>query len=455
MDASTELDTSPYISNIECVPPSPSSLHPDIDIDHTSPYDNSFSFSSSHHPSPSHHSTANNNAHGSPSYNGSYQNSPFSAHSELSYTEHDLGLGLGFGASSDFSSFLDDPNDPLGSGSGTGYDPTDFDGPSHGGLLMFNDSDNDMYSPTFNPLSTGSSMGSGGGVEHRAPYDYSSPSSNASNGEGGGSRSRASSVGSNHHRHQQQGSSPHMQQQQLSPPPHQQQPQQTSNNFSPSPRLDVAHSFENMSFHSPHVFSEPLPDPTQPSHHPLNLNHAQMHHHSQSLSSHPHNQQGGQGHNGRQHSLSLSHRSQNSQDMPMKPPSPPRLMMPDQEPPTINAPDGMGGGGPQLHIVPATPISGGGAGREPVPFQTRLETLHQSEYFLLSSSIFYYISSIFIFYSTFFLISLNDHGRSSLLFLLWALMRATVAHLFVAPTQSSFPILPASSTFDLRGKYLR
>lgn len=33
--------------------------------------------------------------------------------------------------------------------------------------------------------------------------------------------------------------------------------------------------------------------------------------------------------------------------------------------------------GPQLHIVPATPVSGGGAASQSVPFQSTLETLHQ------------------------------------------------------------------------------
>ncbi|KAF8145403.1 hypothetical protein K438DRAFT_1630147 [Mycena galopus ATCC 62051] len=69
--------------------------------------------------------------------------------------------------------------------------------------------------------------------------------------------------------------------------------------------------------------------------------------------------------------------------------SPPRLLMPDAAgdgnnagglaPPTINAPEG-DGLGPRLHIVPATPVSGGGAaGPQAVPFQTSLETLHQGE----------------------------------------------------------------------------
>lgn len=81
----------------------------------------------------------------------------------------------------------------------------------------------------------------------------------------------------------------------------------------PPASLDVAQSFENMSFHSPGWGNAPLPE------------------------------SGGGG----------------------KPPSPPRLLMPEDQtygvpPPTINAPDGDGSvGGPHLRIVPATPVSGG------------------------------------------------------------------------------------------------
>ncbi|KAJ7755434.1 hypothetical protein B0H16DRAFT_1690176 [Mycena metata] len=110
--------------------------------------------------------------------------------------------------------------------------------------------------------------------------------------------------------------------------------------ISPSPRMDVARSFENMTFRSPNWGTDPLPRdrPTSP----------------------------------------------NMQ----KPQSPPRLLMPDDEhavhgaggftPPTINAPEG-DGVGPRLHIVPATPVSGGGAGSTGAgpSFQSGLETLHQ------------------------------------------------------------------------------
>ncbi|KAJ7875032.1 hypothetical protein B0H13DRAFT_1632890 [Mycena leptocephala] len=62
-----------------------------------------------------------------------------------------------------------------------------------------------------------------------------------------------------------------------------------------------------------------------------------------------------------------------------KPQLPPRLLMPDTggnpssnfAPPTINAPEG-DGLGPRLNIVPATPVTSGGAALTAVPF---LETL--------------------------------------------------------------------------------
>jgi hypothetical protein len=115
----------------------------------------------------------------------------------------------------------------------------------------------------------------------------------------------------------------------------------------PSPRLQVAQSLEGMSFHSPHWNPTQLPiDP--------------------------------------------------SMSPPQKPQSPPQLLIPDtstagpsfsQQTPSINAPSGDGGmvsTGPQLHIVPATPVSGGGAASQSVPFQTTLGTLHQGH--SLSSS---------------------------------------------------------------------
>ena len=71
--------------------------------------------------------------------------------------------------------------------------------------------------------------------------------------------------------------------------------------------------------------------------------------------------------------------------------SPPQLVIPDisspsssahDEPPTINAPEGDGlPNGPQLHIVPATPISGGGVVGQNVQY------MRQGEFPLLSCSL--------------------------------------------------------------------
>ncbi|OAX41440.1 hypothetical protein K503DRAFT_493539 [Rhizopogon vinicolor AM-OR11-026] len=228
-----------------------------------------------------------------PSYNGSYQNSPYSGHSELSYDPD---------GPDTFGLFQDDTaNIP----SHDEYDPSEYDPPNSSGLLMFQGEylDHDpqvSLSVTHAPFENRS----------QNSFDHSSPSSN---GAGDESRSRASSVSSN--------------------------PQIPTS----SPRLDMAHSFENLRFDSPHWPSHKLP-----SDRPLSP--------------------------------------------PRKPQSPPQLLIPDsspatrslfpQEPPVINAPDGDGGfasSGPQLHVVPATPISGGGAASQPVPFQSTLKTLHQGK----------------------------------------------------------------------------
>ncbi|KAJ7301646.1 hypothetical protein DFH08DRAFT_993384 [Mycena albidolilacea] len=239
-----------------------------------------------------------------PSYNGSYHNSPYSNHSELSFS--------GDPTQDSFALFDDEPGQQQGR---DGYDPAEYDAPqAGGGLLMFNDSD---YMSGPGPYV--SSVPVGPAPDRHRSYDYSSPNSS----DGGEeqqvhqqrhqSRSRASSIASNHH----------------------QQPQS-------SPRMNVAQAFDNMTFRSPNWGTEPLPLPRSP------------------RAASPHMQQ------------------------QQKPQSPPRLLMPDDnsgpsnfDPPTINAPEGDGlGAGPRLHIVPATPVSGGGAaGGAGVPgFQ---ETLHQ------------------------------------------------------------------------------
>ncbi|KAG1761514.1 hypothetical protein EDD22DRAFT_634833 [Suillus occidentalis] len=226
-----------------------------------------------------------------PSYNGSYQNSPYSGHSELSYDPD---------GPEAFGLFDGDANNVA---SRDEYDPSEYDPPNSSGLLMFQgeympDVDHNSLSVTHASFDNRSSNA----------FDHSSPSSN---GGGDEPRSRASSVSSN----------PHI---------------PTS-----SPRLDMAHSFENLHFESPHWQPHKLP-------------------------------------------------ADRSMSPPRKPQSPPQLLIPDsspaarslfpQDPPMINAPDGDGGftsSGPQLHIVPATPISGGGAASQAVPFQSTLKTLHQ------------------------------------------------------------------------------
>ncbi|KAJ7145102.1 hypothetical protein C8R43DRAFT_550392 [Mycena crocata] len=268
-----------YIADTEFRNPSPENYH--IALEPQSPY--SFEYSNLGSPPFPH----------TPSYNGSYHNSPYSNHSELSFS----------GEQEPFSLFEEEP---AGVSVRTDYDPSEYD-PPQSSLLMFNDND---YIPGHYDHSQISSVPVAPGPDHRnAPYDYSSPSSNGGgdSGEESKHRSRASSISSNPH-------------------------------ISPSPRMDVAQSFENMTFRSPNWGTEPLPRDRPGS---------------------PHQQ---------------------------KPQSPPRLLMPDNgsnsspnfAPPTINAPEGDGGVvGPRLHIVPATPVSGGGAASTAVPFQTSLETLHQ------------------------------------------------------------------------------
>lgn len=277
-------DGSPYINDIEFQPPSPS----------IESYNNFNHLASPPFPR-------------TPSYNGSYNNSPYSGHSELSFVDNP-----------EIFNFTTD--DELGINQD--YDPAEYDPPHSNSLLMFNDSDYLAYD-THHPVSS-ISLAPLVELRNSAPYDYSSP--NSSNGGDSGAendrRSRASSTSSNN-----------------APISHHQQ------HINPSPRLEVAHSFENMNFHSPNWGTNPLPQspPVQ------------------------------------------------------KAKSPPRLVMPDssqppsgvptgssiggggypQPTPMINAPEGDGYSGPALHVVPATPVSGGGAGgAQPVnPFQSGMETL--------------------------------------------------------------------------------
>lgn len=260
---------------------SPSPSNKPINIGTTSPFD---AFEFSHLQSPPFPHT--------PSYNGSYQNSPYSGHSDLSYED-----------GPEESALLGDSLDGLGFREN--YDPSEYD-PPNTTLLMFDSNFMTDFDPNGAHVSVSVTPAP---IDQHSPrsYDHSSPSSN---GEGR-PRSRASSVSSN--------------------------PQILPHS---SPHLDVAHNFENLRFDSPNWRHNQLP-------------------------------------------------GERTLSPPRKAQSPPQLLIPDsspslfpQEAPMINAPDGDGGfvsSGPQLHIVPATPVSGGGAASQAVPFQSTLETLHQGK----------------------------------------------------------------------------
>ncbi|KAF9533969.1 hypothetical protein CPB83DRAFT_417700 [Crepidotus variabilis] len=328
----TEVRDSPYITNFDLVPPSPTRSH-NLEFDHTSPFEANFANNALTSPTFPH----------SPSYNGSYYNSPYSQHSELAELD-----------------FLTDFPSAPGSGINPEYETSEYDAPNSSGngqgnsLLMFS-SDTDYMSPPYS---------GGAGDVHRgragSPFDHGSPGSSAggddNNGATHGRHSRASSVASHHNPHL-QSPSPQPQGLNYSPQP----------NFHPSPRLDVVNSFGNMSVHTPNWGAQSLP-------------------------------QGG-------HSPNVQ--SQGLPQGSQKPLSPPRLSMPPSMAfesestavPTINAPDegdghdnngngglrsaGNGPGGPSFNIVPATPVSGGVShARQGVQFQQSLGTLPQgkSEY---------------------------------------------------------------------------
>jgi len=272
---------SDYITNIDFVPPSPQRSNPlDLPFDYP-PFDQQAPITSPPLP-----------------HTPSSYYSPYSQHSELSFTADDILL-------QDFPTAMNE------------YEPSDYDPPNQQGSLLMFTNDTDYMSPHFSPNNPSDSHRS-----TRSPFDHGSPQSNASGADENNNhdprRSRASSVASNH-------PSPGL-------PPTSHSPQPT---FHPSPGLSV--TFGNMSVHTPTWGTVPLPQlsPNQPILH--------------------------------------------------KPQSPPRLLMPDdqqqqqQNLPIINAPHGDDDmmDGPQLHIVPATPVSGGGAGRPNVLFQTTLATLNQ------------------------------------------------------------------------------
>ncbi|KAI6039836.1 hypothetical protein EDC04DRAFT_2867843 [Pisolithus marmoratus] len=147
------------------------------------------------------------------SYNGSYQNSPYSGHSELSFDPdgpENVGL-LG-----------DELNGPMAARDD--YDPFDHDAPNSSTLFMF---DSEFLDPNGPPVSVSVTPAP---LDQHSPlsFDHSSPSSN----DDGAPRSRTSSVSSNHNPQIHAGS---------------------------SPRLDVARSFEKLHFESPRWSASHLP----------------------------------------------------------------------------------------------------------------------------------------------------------------------------------------------------
>lgn len=202
-----------------------------------------------------------------PSYNGSYHNSPYSTVSELDFDSKDDSLGL-------FDS------DPLAVPPTEDYDPSKYDAPSSTGLLMFDDNfisgvnNSNRVSVSVTPADDANSP----------YYDHGSPASSNGGAESGaenGRRSPASSVSS------------HI-------------------GITASPHLD----FNQLHVESP--YHRPIPMPNE------------------------------------------------GASPQMKTQSPPFLVIPElnqpggyqQDPPVIHAPAG-DGVGPHLHIVPATPVSGG------------------------------------------------------------------------------------------------
>ena len=284
MDVMGSDKGSDFVTNFAFVPPSPPQLESVFDYP---AFDSAAPITSPPLPHTS-------------SYNGSYY-SPYSQHSELSFSGDDIQL-------------QDFPN-PMNE-----YEPLDYDAPNQPASLLMFTNDSDYMSPHFSPNNRST----------RSPFDHSSPSSNTSGADENNithlddiRRSRPSSVASNY------------------PSPALPSPPQPT--FDPSPRLSA--NFGNMSVHTPTWNTAPLPQisPNVNAQSPLPV-----------------------------------HKSQ----------SPPRLLMPDdqqqqqqQNIPIINAPHGDDDmmDGPQLCIVPATPVSGSGPGRASVPFQTTSSALSQGE----------------------------------------------------------------------------
>jgi hypothetical protein len=118
-----------------------------------------------------------------PSYSGSYHNSPYSQVSELDFDSKDDSLGL-------FDS------DPLAISPREDYDPSKYDAPSSTGLLMFDDG---FMSGVNNSNRVSVSVTPADDAHSPAYYDQGSPGSSNGGGESGaenGRRSPASSASS-------------------------------------------------------------------------------------------------------------------------------------------------------------------------------------------------------------------------------------------------------------------
>lgn len=273
------VTSSPYIQEQHDFQ-SASSTPAHFDINHSeSPYlVDSYSFDQDFAPDSGHFPHT-------PSYNGSYQNSPYSVLSDLPNFDNTDGPDA-------LALFEDNPS---GISITEEYDPAEYDVPNATGLLTFDEHYMSAVESANAHVSVSITPPSYDNAPSPSAYDHASPAS--SNGADD-DRSRASSASS------------------YMPP-------------NSPPLNDFTQNFESMHFESPSWSTSQLP--------------------------------------GDRHSPPAQ-----------KPHSPPQLVIPDisspattvhDEPPTINAPEGDGiSSGPQLHIVPATPISGGGGVTQNIAF---------------------------------------------------------------------------------------
>lgn len=320
--------------NFDIIPPSPPrSVHDDFE--HQSPL-NIFEFSAGVNAITSPPFAAPH----TPSYNGSYVNSPYSQHSELSFNGEDLSFDL-----------LD--LDMVGLNE---YEPSEYEGPNAGlgtgsSLLMFSpDADYQHYNAADPHRAKGS------------PFDHSSPSDNGDEqpydnpsftrtSSGFDTTTAAANNLSDNRGHSRASSVNHSPQHSPSPQPQSQ---------------DVTQSFGNISIHTPNWGTQPLPQlqpsPQKAQSPPRLLMPEGILDSAQSIVHH-------------QRSRSLS------DDDAMLSTAVPKINHPPEDPDQ----DAMGG--PSFHFVPATPVSGAGDERQGVPFQHSLTTLVQGGFFLSTRGI--------------------------------------------------------------------